>query len=286
MAYPTIPTVAAGRVLVTTQADTTSPRTFPNLSSLTKNSGDLLLAIILNYESSLTSAIWSSWGASFTELVDIGVSSNMCAGVAYKWSTGSETGTFTVAQAGTITGHAAMILLSIPAAHGTSAPEATSALATGTTAAADPASLSPSWGSGETLWIAVAGSGETNAGGAYTGVASAPTNYSDYADTGISSDVVGGVEGAVAFRQVTAASEDVGVFGLDTSNARSAALVIAVRSSSQAVQEAIGDSLTSSSEAVTRAFAGARAPSDSLGSLAEVAVRTAAYIRREYRPGD
>lgn len=229
MAFPTIPTAGAGRVLTTTQANTTATRTFPNLSSLTKNSGDLLVAIIVGYQSSLTSGIFSSWGAGFTEARDIGVSSQHCVGIAYKWSTGSETGTFTVTQGGTVTGHAAMILLSIPGAHASTAPEVLAALATGTSTAANPGSLSPSWGAEDTLWIAVRGSGETSTSGTFTGLGNPPSNYTDSAQTGISGDAVGGVEAGTSFRQLNAASEDVGAGTCDTSNARNCAIVIAVR---------------------------------------------------------
>lgn len=229
MAFPTIPTVAAGRVITGVQADTTATRTFPSLTGLTKNSGDLLVAVIVCYQSSLTSAIFSSWGAGFTELKDIGVASQHCLGVAYKWSTGSETGTFTVAQAGTVTGHAAMIVLSIPGAHASEVPAILAALATGTTAAADPASLSPSWGGEDSLWIVIRGSGETGTGGSFTGLGNPPTNYGDSAQTGISADAVGGMEAGASFRQLNAASEDVGTGACDVSNARNCITVIAVR---------------------------------------------------------
>jgi hypothetical protein len=229
MTFPTIPTVAAGRVLTTVQANTTATRTFPSLSGLTKNSGDLLIAIAIAYQSSVTNAAFSSWGGGFTEFHDSSSSTTMAIGIAYKWSDGSETGTFTVTQAATVTGHCALILLSIPGAHLTTPPEAGSR-ASGTTTAANSGSFNPAgWGTEDTLWIAVGGSGETSTTGSFTGLASAPTNYSNYVDTGISSDVVGGVEGAVAFRQLNAASEDVGAFSVDVSNARSAEVIIAVR---------------------------------------------------------
>lgn len=229
MTFPTIPTTGEGRVLTTFQANTTSPRTFPNLSSLTKNSGDLLIAIIAAYQTSTgTNAAFSSWGGSFNEFHDSATSTTMAMGAAYKWSDGTETGTFTVAQAGTITGHAAMILLSIPGAHPSTPPEAGSR-ASGT-GAADPASFDPAgWGAEDTLWIAVAGNGETSTTGSWTGLASAPTNFGNYVDTGLSGDAVGTVEAAVAFRQLNASSLDVGPFTGDTSNARDAAFVIAVR---------------------------------------------------------
>jgi hypothetical protein len=150
-------------------------------------------------------------------------------GCAYKWSTGSETGTFTVTSADASTNDSAFALLSIPGAHLTTPPEAGS-YATGTTAAADPASFDPAgWDVEDTLWIAVRGSGETGTGGAYTGLGNPPTNYTDSAQSGISADAVGGVEGGVSFRQLAAASEDVGPGTCDVSNARNAACVIAVR---------------------------------------------------------
>lgn len=229
MAFPLIPTVADSRILTSIQADTTGTRTFPNLSSLTKTPGDLLIAICVGYQSSVANAAFSGWGGGFTEFVDSGSATTMAIGVAYKWSTGAETGTFSVTQAATITGHAAMILMSIINPHPTTIPEGGSR-ADGTTAAADPVAFSPAgWAAEDTLWIAVGASGEDSLTGAYTGIASAPTNYSGYADTGMSADAIGAVEAAVAFRQLNAASEDVGVFSVDTSNARNAALVLAVR---------------------------------------------------------
>ena len=236
MAFPTIPTVADGRVLTTNQADTSGTRTFPSLSSLTKNSGDLLIAIAIGYQSAGTSgAVYSSWGGSFTELTAGGdqmttSGSTMCIGIASKISTGSETGTFTVTQASP-TGHATLILLSIPGAHDTTAPEA-GTIANGTGAAADPGSFNPAgWGTEDTLWIALAASGMTSGTGSWTATGTtAPANYTDRVDSNTTDNsTVGQTEGAVAFRQLNAASEDIGTAGVDTSNARNSALVIAVR---------------------------------------------------------
>jgi hypothetical protein len=234
MAFPTIPT--GGRVLVA-NIDGTGTRTFPDLSGLTKNSGDLLIAIIVAYQSSSGQgapggSVFSSWGGGFTEFCDQMTTntSTMAIGAAYKWSTGSETGTFTVAQAATITGGASLILLSIPAAHASTPPEA-GTIADGTTAAADPGSFAPSWGADDTLWISVVASGMTASGGTWTATGTtAPASYTDRVDTNRADDsTVGRVEGAVAFQQLNAASEDPGTAGVDVSNARNSALVIAVR---------------------------------------------------------
>lgn len=229
MAFPTVPTAGAGRILFTNAAGASGTRTFPNLSSLTKNSGDVLIAIVYGYQSSGTAgAIWSAWGASFTEFTDVGNTVGSI-GAAWKVSTGSETGTFTVTEAATVTGGASMALMSIPGGHGTTAPE-TTAIATGAGAGINAVSLSPSWGAEDTLWIAVGGSGETSATGAWTGMTSAPTNYTDYADAATAdTSTIGECEIAVAFRQLNAASEDAGAFTYDTSNTRNVALEIAVR---------------------------------------------------------
>ncbi len=231
MAFPTIPTEGAGRAIYTTEPDTTSPRTSPNLSGLTKASGDLLIAIIVAYQSSVTDAAFSSWTSGWTEFHDSSSSTTMAIGMAYKWSTGSETGTISVTQAATITGHAAWILLAIPGAHASTPPEAGSR-ASGTAAIADPAAFDPAaWAAEDTLWISVCGCGETATTGAFSGVGTGPTNYTGTeVYSGISGDVVGGVEAGVAFRQLNAASEDIGVWsGTDVSYARNAAAVIAVR---------------------------------------------------------
>lgn len=228
MTFPTIPTSAATRVISVAQANTTATRTFPAMSGLTKNSGDLLIAICVSYGTSAAGS-FSGWDNGFTEIADVGSSGQMVIGAAWKISTGSETAAPTVTQGNTISGHAQMILMSIPGAHPTSAPEVTAG-AFGSTTPANPASLSPSWGSADTLWVNVIGNGRTSTSGTFTGVTGAPTNYTNLYDTGTSGGtVVGEVDAAVCFRQVTASAEDTGTATLDTSNARNVALTIAVR---------------------------------------------------------
>lgn len=227
MAAPTIPTVAATRVLSNVQADTSGTRTFPSLTGLTKNAGDLLIAIVFAYQSSATAnAVWSSWGGGFTEFGDFSTGTTVAIGCAYKISTGTETGTFTVTQAATVTGHATMMLLSIPGSSGI--PEA-GGYASGTNAAADPGALTPSWGSKDVLWIACAGCGETSTSGAFTGVTGDAANYASAVDTGISADVVGGLNGRIGFRQLTGSTDDPGTMAADTSNSRWGAITIGVR---------------------------------------------------------
>ena len=123
MAFPAIPS-SGTTLLFTTAAAAATARTFPNLSSLTKSSGDLLIAIAVAYQSSASAgSVWSGWPVGWTELSDVGGgTSSMTMGIAYKWSTGSETGTFTITQAATITGGAVMFLMAIPGAHATTPP--------------------------------------------------------------------------------------------------------------------------------------------------------------------
>ena len=228
MAFPSIPTAGGGRILSAVHAAATTPRTFPSLTSLTKNAGDLIIALIAVYQSSVPGAVFGSWGGGLAEFMDLGAASNICFGGAWKISNGTETGTFTVAQAGTITGHAAMFLMSIEGNHASAAPEAGS-YASGGASAADPASFGPSYGADDTLWISLCGSGETATGGAFAGINTPPTNYLNDQRSGISADVVGGMEAGIAFQQLNAASEDVGPWSVDVSNARNAAALIAVR---------------------------------------------------------
>jgi hypothetical protein len=200
----------------------------------------LLIAIAVAYESSTGAGgtVFSSWGGGFTEFSDQMTtnSSTMAIGLAYKFSTGSETGTFTVTQAATIVGGASLFLLSIAGAHSSTVPEA-GTIADATAGLADPGSFNPAgWGTEDTLWISVVCNGMTGAGGAWTGTGTAaPTSYTDRVDTNHADDsTVGRVEGAVSFRQLNAAAEDIGSAPQDTSNARNSALLIAVRPAPEA----------------------------------------------------
>jgi hypothetical protein len=231
MAFPTIPTAGASTLLTTNQSTATTTHTFPNLSTLPNTPHALLLAVIVTYLGGSANAEFSGWGGGFTEFVDQSANSAtiQSIGAAYKLdATGSESGTFTVTTVGST--RSVMFLMEIPGAHVATLPEAT-AKANGTTAAADPASLDPAnWAAEDTLWIAVGVSGETSTTSTYTGLASAPANFSDYLDSGIiGGDIVGAVEGAVAFRQLNASSLDVAGFGVDITNAGNSALLIAVR---------------------------------------------------------
>lgn len=264
MAFPAIPT--GSQILATLNTTGGATKTFPNLSSLTKSSGDLLLAIIVEYDGNSTNAEFSSWGGSFTEVADLASATTMAVGVAWKISTGSETGTFTVTTADTSTNDSIMLLLAIPGAHATSAPEV-STLNVGTNAVPNAPILTPSWGAADTLWITVGANGETATGGTYTGVTASPTNYGNDFHAGITADVVGGIDTLLGFRQLNATSDTPGAFSGDSSNVRSSAITLAVRPATQNLALAIADDLGLSTAAnLTReTFA---IVSDSLGFTA------------------
>jgi hypothetical protein len=152
----------------------------------------------------------------------------MAMGAAYKIATGSETGTFTVTSS--ISGRAAMALMSVKDWHGTTPPEVAFSGAT-TATAQDPPNLDPGgWAAADTLWIAVAAGGQTSLTGSWGGITSAPTNYTDYGESAIAGgDVVGACQVAVAFRGVNATAENPGSFTTDTSPEIERAATIAVR---------------------------------------------------------
>ena len=237
MAFPTIPTVGAGRVLTAVQANTFATRTFPNLSSLTKNAGDLLIAIVMGYGTTAANdAAWGSWTGGFNEFRDENETAGTFPtyGMAYKWSDGTEATAISVTQAATITGHAAFILLSIPGAHPITPPEADGgARASNAVPSVGPGFNPSGWDVEDTLWIAVGMTGETATAGSFTGPgATAPTGYTDQVTTALSGDVVGGVQMAASFKQLAAANDTtspISYSAMDVSNSRNAICLVAVR---------------------------------------------------------
>jgi hypothetical protein len=237
MAFPTIPTVASGDLLSSTTSPASTTHTFPNLSSLRggagPQSGDLLIAICVQYGAATAGNQYSSWGASFTELLDDSLSSGTgvgAVGIARKVATGSESGTFTVTSA--TSSKSVQFLMRIPAGtwHGTTIPEVLSAVrATGL--AADPGSFDPAnWGAEDTLWISVAGQTETSTTGSPPTLDSPPANYSDQLIVARAADAVGDITAGVAFRQVNASAENVGTWTATNANrGNGIATVIAIR---------------------------------------------------------
>lgn len=236
MTFPTIPTAGANTLLTTNQPTATTTHTFPSLTTLDNAAGDLLIAIIVTYQGGSVNAEFSAWGGGFTEFVDQSANSTtvQSIGAAYKFSDGTETGTFTVTSVAS--NRSVMFLLSVKGAHASTVPEG-GAKANGTSAAADPISLDPAgWAAEDNLWIAVGVNGETSLTGSFTGITAAPANYTNYVDSGIiGGDVIGALEGAVGFRQLNAAAEDAAGFTVDTGAAGNSALLLAVRPAAEVV---------------------------------------------------
>lgn len=237
MSFPTIPTVASGDLLSSTTSPASTTHTFPNLSSLRggagPQAGDLLIAVIVQYQGGTANAEFGTWGASFTEILDDALATgtgNGAIGVARKVATGSESGTFTVTSAHSF--KSVQFLLRIPAGtwHGTTAPE-TSGSTRAAGAVADPASFDPAnWAAEDTLWIAVAGQTETSTTGSPPTLNTPPTNYSGELIVARVADAVGDITAGVAFRQVNASAEDVGAWAASNAvRGNGIATVIAVR---------------------------------------------------------
>jgi len=232
VAFPTIPTTAANTLLSATTSTASTTHTFPSLTTLAPQAGDLIIAICVMYEGD-TSPQFSSWGASLTEILDDSTTGtgNGAIGVAYKVASGSESGTFTVTSADSW--KSVQFLMRIPAAtwRGSGSPPEVQAASRASGAAADPGSFDPSgWDAEDTLWICVGGQTETSTTGSPPVISASPTNCSGDLIVARAADAVGDITAGVAFRQFNASAEDVGVWtGSNFIRGNGVATVIAVR---------------------------------------------------------
>lgn len=185
----------------------------------TVNSGDLLIALV-EVRNSGTWTKPTNWN-DISTISQVGGGSVGKLNGFYKIADGTEGGGTATWTAGTST-TAIWQTIRVTSWHGTTPPEATTA--SGDSTNANPPSESPSWGSDDNLWIAVAGNAAT---GETTGFTAAPTNYGSLQSNGASS---GGssVNVATATRQLTAASDDPGNF-TPNNNRFWAAATIAIR---------------------------------------------------------
>ena len=161
-------------------------------------SGDLLF-IFMGSDSNTSTLAAAGW----TNLYNAGVNSHGHA--LYKIATGAEGATVAV----TWSGNSAAVFYSMKVTtwHGTTPPEK-GTLATGNSVSPDCPSLTPSWGSANTLWIAHAGTkGSTQDFTVW------PTSYT-YTQYEIGSN--GGL--AVATRQVAASSQDPSAYTMTPTN--------------------------------------------------------------------
>src|SRR5581483_6183504 len=139
-----------------------------------------------------------SWPAGWTQKTFQANGSSTSLEVRERFADGSEGASISVTTA--VTTRSAHVCYRITGAHASFPVEAGTA-ATGSSASADPPSLSPSWGSADTLWIAI---GSTVAGATYS---ADPSSYAN----GLTVDATngsGGVSIRVTRRTNTTASEN------------------------------------------------------------------------------
>jgi len=193
---------------------TSMPVTMP--ASVT--SGNRLIATV----SVRNSGTWSTIPTGWTQLAQqLGGGSASQLTIFEKIANGTEGGT-TPTWVASVATTAIWQVQQISGAHASTASEVTTS--SGDATSADPPALTPSWGTDDTLWIAVAGHAAVSAA-AFT---AAPTNYSGFQNNGASS---GGsaTSVATAYRQLNASSENPGTFTAGGSNRFWAAATIGVR---------------------------------------------------------
>lgn len=243
MAFPTIPTTGANTLLSSTTSPASTTHTFPSLTTLAPAAGDLIIAIIVQYQGTTGGSPgdqFSSWGASLTERADLETTTalDIALGIATKTASGSESGTFTVTSAASF--KSVNFLMRIPAGEWTGTPENTAATrATG--AVADPDALAPSWGALDTLWISIAGQSETTTTGTPPVLTASPTNYSGDLIVARVADAVGDITAGLGFRQLNTASEDAGTWtATNALRGNGIAVVLAVQPAAVAYQPRYG----------------------------------------------
>lgn len=183
------------------------------------NSGELLLAFV-HVRNAGTFTKPTGWSDIPTMSQAGGASVGQLNGF-YKISDGTEGGTTPTWTAGTGT-TAEWHVIRVSNWHGTTPPEA--ATTSGDSSAADPPSLSPSWGSDTNLWISIAGHSAASTAAWSAG----SSGYYGFMDSGASS---GGSAVSLAsnYRDNTASSEDPGAFTVSGSNRWWASATVAVR---------------------------------------------------------
>lgn len=180
-------------------------------------SGDLLLAFV-EVRNGGTWTVPSGWTQLGTQA---GGGSVGKLTVFYKIADGTEGSTATwTASLGT---SAVWQVVKVTSWNGSSAPEISTG-ASGDVSAANPSSLTPSWGADDTLWFAIAGHAAVSTAAWSAG----PSGYSGFLDSGASSGGAA-VSLASAYLQKNEATEDPGTFTVSGSNRFWAAFTVAVR---------------------------------------------------------
>lgn len=177
--------------------------------------GDLILVFHCS-DGPLTRTFPSPW----VEIKDIGVAGDSATiGIAYLIASGGEA-SVTVTKSVTERFSALAIQISASSWHGTTPPEVSTGV-TGTSTAPDPDAITPSWGRGDNLFIAVCAF-ENNAGG--ISITVFPTNYGS--NNLSSPDILSAGRGGIGTRELAAGSDDPGAFTISSSDAWWAGTVV------------------------------------------------------------
>lgn len=200
---------------ITTSEETTASTSTTVDMPATVSSGDLLILLM---GADGVAGSWSSAASGWNELAD-GSSQT----VWYKIADGTEGGTaVTFTSAGSC--RVAVQTWRITDWHGTTPPEIAQTNTTVGTTTIDPPSLTPSWGSAKTLWIAAAIMERSD-----RTISSWPANYTDNQTVFCNSG--GGNRGGTfaASRELEASSEDPGNIVISGNSNENMAVTIAVR---------------------------------------------------------
>jgi hypothetical protein len=199
-------------------------------------------------------------------LADTNIAAVAAMTVGYLIASGGET---TVAVTSSAAERSTHIAARITGWHGTTPPEI-SAVASGSSTAPNPSSVTASWGSADNLFIALYGV-DSGAPTAY------PTNYS-LAQTTTTTTPTSAAYGGMAARQVAAASDDPGAFTNSTSDDwRAYTVVVRPAPSGSLVSRTAADSL-GLANSVARSGGFLRTAGDSLG-LAQAVTRAGSFFR-------
>jgi len=199
-ATPTVDASTSGAIAATTSHSPTLP---------TCASGKLLVATI-SVDGNATTSAWTAGWNNLAGLTDEATFTTIKGDTYYKISNGSDTLSFTSSASVP----SAYVIRCFGGAHASAAPEGSTALATGTSGAPDPAtSGTVSWGSDTNLFCAAV---FYDRGGSAATVNGYPTNYTtDQKDTSASS---AGQAVAGACKAASADSDDPSAFSLTASD--------------------------------------------------------------------
>ncbi|MFZ2886447.1 MAG: LamG domain-containing protein, partial [Minisyncoccia bacterium] len=159
--------------------------------------------------------------AGWTELVNTtGGTSGGTGAIYYKIADGGEGATVNVtSSSGSLSSHNTYRISGV-----TGTPEATSA--GGSSNNPDPPSLTPSWGAGDTLWIAMAGAGVQNA--TTPNVTAYPSSYADGIEISHNFAAFAGFSAGSARRSLNATSDDPGTFTINGTSPQWIASTLAI----------------------------------------------------------